>query len=637
MADIIDEAPQLRHAADELDAQLKVAVALSISGTPEPFGYVQSIILQSVGADSHRELLTVSPAAGGELVDRLRRRAFARRRAEELDKVSRTLDDDDFVRMRSGDEGRAMARYLLRRLELSANVGAIVEEALTASANRSEFDSRLTNVREKVIAEAESAAGAPLKNRIATFAGEQSSVPAYVGKLLTALLSLKPLYLTENRRPVGKAEAERLLSFKVTRGGTAKLSSIQETVQGLLGVQVDAFESSQTGSGKSAELDVDNFLLEVNGSGIREALRLILDVEFNKPAILLVEEPEIHLHPALETNMLRFLKHVSEECQVFVSTHSTNFLDTAEMKNVYLVSKSDGAATVQRLNPQDAEAKLPAELGIRLSSLFMYDRLVFVEGPSDEAILREWATIVGANLSLANVGFVHMGGVRNFAHYAAEAVVSFLSKRQVRIWFLIDRDERNQREVEMMSERLQGKATLEVLSKRELENYLLVERPLTEFIKQKQRLSGEKLTAPTEDSVVTALEECADEMKDFAIAKRVAKTICLPLYPPINWKPNELKGAVLPIISAGMDSLREKLEERLSKVKVAVEDESKAVEARWSREKLDIVPGDYLLDCVCQRFGVRFKKIVDGARLAANFRADEIDLRLKSVLQDIVR
>src|SRR5262249_34948471 len=149
-----------------------------------------------------------------------------------------------------------------------------------------------------------------------------------------------------------------------------------------------------------------------------------------------------HLHPALETSTMRFLKRISSTCQVFISTHSTNFLDTAEMNNVYLVSK-DRSTHVRQLDLEGAEAQIPEELGIRLSSLFMYDCLVFVEGASDEAILREWASTLGVNFGQANVGFIAMGGVRNFAHYATEATLSFLSNRRVKMWFLVDRDEKD--------------------------------------------------------------------------------------------------------------------------------------------------------------------------------------------------
>jgi putative ATP-dependent endonuclease of the OLD family len=145
---------------------------------------------------------------------------------------------------------------------------------------------------------------------------------------------------------------------------------------------------------------------------------LILDNEFERPSLLLIEEPEVHLHPALEASMMRYLQSISTFCQVFLTTHSTNFLDNGELTNVYLIAKST-STSAELLDVDAAETLIPRELGLRMSSLFMYDRLVFVEGRTDEAIIREWASVLNVNLSQANVGFVRMGGARNFSHYAA--------------------------------------------------------------------------------------------------------------------------------------------------------------------------------------------------------------------------
>jgi hypothetical protein len=87
---------------------------------------------------------------------------------------------------------------------------------------------------------------------------------------------------------------------------------------------------------------------------------------------------------------------------------------------VYLASR-DNSTKIQMINVEEAEQSIPRELGIRLSSLFMFDRLVFVEEPTDEDVIREWASICGINLAQASVGFVPMGGVRNLAHFATEA------------------------------------------------------------------------------------------------------------------------------------------------------------------------------------------------------------------------
>ena len=103
---------------------------------------------------------------------------------------------------------------------------------------------------------------------------------------------------------------------------------------------------------------------------------------------MLVEEPEIHLHPGLETAMIRYLKEASKQSQVFITTHSTNFLDSGDYQRICLVTKEQ-STLIESLDLKEAEEKIPIELGIRLSSLFMYDRLVFVEGPSYELIIRE--------------------------------------------------------------------------------------------------------------------------------------------------------------------------------------------------------------------------------------------------------
>ena len=93
----------------------------------------------------------------------------------------------------------------------------------------------------------------------------------------------------------------------------------------------------------------------------------------------------------------------------------------------------------------------------------MFDRLVFVEGPSDAAIIREWATTIGINLSRSNVGFITMEGSRNIAHFAAPATLSFLRKRQVKLWMLIDHDERDDAEIARLKHSLGQRANIRVL------------------------------------------------------------------------------------------------------------------------------------------------------------------------------
>ncbi len=285
----------------------------------------------------------------------------------------------------------------------------------------------------------------------------------------------------------------------------------------------------------------------------------------------------------------------------------------------------------------EAEVVIPRELGIRLSSLFMFDKLVFVEGPSDEDVLREWASILGVNLAQESVGFVSMGGVRNLAHFASERTLAFLTKRRVYMWFVLDRDEREEEEIRRLTNSLGDQASLNVLQRREIENYLIVTRPVADFIKLKRELgSATDRTRPDESNLAAAIEECAETLKQATLERRVAKWGCVPFY--VDRKSVLDASGGRPIIerlNAKFEDLRLKLAENQQSIERVIEENQRDLDSRWHVEKTHLVPGDLLLDEVCKRFGVRFIKEKDSARLAALMRKDEVAPDIRSLLEGI--
>ncbi|MGA4728617.1 AAA family ATPase [Micromonospora taraxaci] len=510
------------------------------------------------------------------------------------------------------EAGRKHLPQIIRRVGDADEIGRVLADELAKS------EAHLLEVKNR-----------PMATALRTFAGETTELPSHIGTFLNRIAQLNVHYLTENRQQIGRVEAQRLLELKVSRGGPEVLRRIQETVLGLLGVSIDAFQAASIAHKSNpvtAELDVDNFLVEVNGSGIREALRVVLDVEFNSPDILLVEEPEVHLHPALEVALMRYLKNVSAETQVVLATHSTNFLDTGDMASIHLVRKN-GATTISRLSLEDAEVQIPKDLGIRLSSLFMYDKLIFVEGPSDEVILREFAAKLSINFTEKNVGFVVMGGVANFAHYAAKATLDFLSKRRVQSHFIVDRDERLDSDIANLKALLGERATLHVLEKRELENYLVEAGAVAGLIRDRAGVKDLD-TATVEAEFSKALEV----LQDRAIELRVGRVLCAPVY--LRSKGNAGSSA---------DELRKRMiaaTEELNSRALRIEDEFAAqrgvVEGEWSHKKGDIVPGTLVLDQVLSNYGLRYQKDRDGAALARLIDPDRIPVNMRRILETIV-
>jgi putative ATP-dependent endonuclease of the OLD family len=349
---------------------------------------------------------------------------------------------------------------------------------------------------------------------LAAFAGDSKSAPPYAEWLIEQIGTTPFLHIKERKQEIGRDEAQTLLRLKTRRGGPERLESIQQIVRSLLGVKLDAFEPETPTARIPAEMDVDDFLIEANGAGIREALRVILDLELKNPKIVLIEEPEVHLHPGLARVLAGYLRGKSEAIQMFVTTHSTDFVDSVSFQSVFLVSRSDESRTIsQTIEADEGTSRIPAELGLRLSTVFMFDKLVFVEGPSDESVLREFAKKIKIDFAKSNVGFVYMAGARNFAYFAAESTLELLSRRNIQMWFVTDRDENTDEETKQMMARLGGRARLKVLRKRELENYLLDVDATAAFIEEKQKAAGVNQPKPTTADVERALNEEATGLR----------------------------------------------------------------------------------------------------------------------------
>jgi hypothetical protein len=466
---------------------------------------------------------------------------------------------------------------------------------------------------------------------ISTFAGEAKTSPAYAIWLLKTYGAQPMLHLRETRDPIGREEAAALLTLKVTRGGPERLKAVQSTIRSLLGVEVDAFQADdpRRGPGRSAEMDIDEFLVEANGAGVREALRLVLDLELKTPSILLLEEPEAHLHPGLEHSVYSYLRERSQAVQMFVTTHSTNFVDSVSFQNIYLVSRSaPRRSVIEQLETGDGMLRVPAELGLRLSSVFMFDRLLFVEGPSDEAVLRALAKTLGCDLAHANVGFVHMGGIRNFAVFAAESTISLLSSRRIRLWFVADRDERGDSEVKSMLERLGSKAVLKVLQMREIENYLLTPTAVTPFLAEKRSASGVSDPVPSTEEIAAYLSEEAQGLKEEVVRLRCDSLTLAPVF----LRRRDVHGTPEERLERALAELKERLESlELTKRRIANE-----LEKTWKDVAFACAPGSLVLEKVAKRCGVRFaKEHGDSARLAELVPAGEIPKEISQILHEI--
>ena len=86
----------------------------------------------------------------------------------------------------------------------------------------------------------------------------------------------------------------------------------------------------------------------VSDGTIKMFTYLVLLNDPEQHALLCIEEPENQLYPALLAELAEEFRQYAQNGQVFVSTHSPDFLNAIELDEIFVLQKSDGYTTIKK-------------------------------------------------------------------------------------------------------------------------------------------------------------------------------------------------------------------------------------------------------------------------------------------------
>ncbi|CAN2535542.1 hypothetical+protein [Methylocapsa aurea] len=327
---------------------------------------------------------------------------------------------------------------------------------------------------------------------------------------------------------------------------------------------------------------------------------------------LIIDEPEIYLHPDLHHKLFALLRNT--EKQIILATHSVEIINEAEHDDVVLVNRSRRSA--KRVGDidglQDALFSIGSAQNIHLSKLSRGKKILFLEG-QEYKLIKRFASRVGltALSEDVNLTVIPLGGFTQRQRIEdASWIFEKVLRAEIMIAALLDRDYRCNEETDALIASMRATVPrFHILGAKEIENYLLVPSAISKAAQDRLRDRAENLAdvdAVSVSSIEHFLMRCTDEVKADVSAQVIAQ-----------------RSAFL----SGRDS---------RDPATVVAETLRNLDADWADfgRRLAIVPGKQILTSLNRELQTAFHISVTPVQIIRHMAADQVDQAFRDILAD---
>lgn len=197
-------------------------------------------------------------------------------------------------------------------------------------------------------------------------------------------------------------------------------------------IDINMLENRTEDYYKNIRLSVDDGVetpLENKGSGLQSLIMIELFKFyckiFNQSSLLILEEPELFLHPHAKRMLSDILNDFiqNNKNQIIITTHSEEFICNVDIENINVIRKSIEGTKKNRICKEkygDGKElqKLKIELQHKNAEMFFAEKVILVEGEEQVLIPEIVKSIYGKNILNNNdISIIKVGGKSYFDIY----------------------------------------------------------------------------------------------------------------------------------------------------------------------------------------------------------------------------
>lgn len=194
----------------------------------------------------------------------------------------------------------------------------------------------------------------------------------------------------------------RRLHYSLTNSALAEINKrvsknlpISSSKKGIVQLQIMESGASTWNSVVAPSIDNLPFSMAGQGSQVIAKVRLLLNNPSNKNEYIFIEEPENHLSHTHLREFLTIIEETTIERQVFITTHSPFVLNRLGLDKFILIN-GDNTQVFGNLK-KDTIQFFKKVSGFDTLRLILADKIIIVEGPSDEIIFNKMFTDMTRN------------------------------------------------------------------------------------------------------------------------------------------------------------------------------------------------------------------------------------------------